>query len=165
MSTARAVRATVGQPAHAAPSRRSSPQGTSDRRPQLRVVDPRVRPARRRLVAVVGLLAALALFGSLLGLAVFHTFLVESQLELDHIDGQIEEADAATGQLRLEVAELRAPDRIRQVAVADLGMVAPPQIIMLTPASPDIPADPVGVLAEAPESESSSEIERASAGE
>ena len=73
MNTLRATRGTVERRSvESAPVRRG---GT--RRPDLRVVDRRQRSARRRAMSVVAALASVALFVSLFGLAVFHTYLVD----------------------------------------------------------------------------------------
>lgn len=127
----------------ATPSRRRT-----DRRPDLRVVD-RSAGARRRLAGLVVVLATMALFGSLFGLAVFHTLLVQSQAELDELDQEISRAEAHTEELRLEVAELESPERIMRVAVEELGLVRPPEVVMLTPPdasapAPEAPGEPPG---------------------
>jgi cell division protein FtsL len=82
------------------------------------------------------LLAGLALFASLFGLAVFHTMLVGSQSTLDRIEADLVEAEAETEQLRLDIAELEAPERILDVATEDLGMVPPGEVVTLDPGAP-----------------------------
>jgi cell division protein FtsL len=104
------------------------------RRPELRLVAGR---PRRRLVGVVVTLASLALFASLFGLAVFHAMLVGGQSTIDDLEAELVTARAETEQLRLEVADLEAPERVLSVAGEDLGMVSPSEVITLTP-----PADP-----------------------
>ena len=84
-------------------------------------------------MGVVAALASIALFVSLFGLAVFHTYLVENQRDLDRLDTEITKADGQTQQLRLQYAQLEAPDRIMHVAVDDLGMVVPQQVVTLPP--------------------------------
>jgi cell division protein FtsL len=101
------------------------------------VVERRQRSARRRAMSVVAALASVALFVSLFGLAVFHTYLVENQRDLDRLDTRISAADAQTEQLRLQYAELEAPDRIMQVATDKLGMVVPQQVVTLPPVGGD----------------------------
>lgn len=113
------------------------------RPPDLRVVTGR-RP-RRRMVGVVVTLASLALFASLFGLAVFHAMLVGGQSTIDDLEAELVTARAETEQLRLEVADLEAPEHVLVVA-GDLGMVPPSEVITLTPpADPSIaPAAPSG---------------------
>ncbi len=103
------------------------------RRPELRVVEGRGEGTRRRLVPAVVAVAGVVFFASLLGLAVFHVFLVQSQSTIDRVDQQITEASAATEDLRLELAELESPDRIRTFAREELGLVEPTDVIMLQP--------------------------------
>ncbi len=64
------------------------------------------------------------LFGSMLGLAAFHSVLVQGQLHLDRLDTQIVQEQERETQLRLQVAQLGAPARI-MVAAGDQGMVSP----------------------------------------
>lgn len=132
MSTARATDDHVGRSASVAPGRRRRVERPEDR-PELRLV-PRQAP-RRRMVGVVVTLASVALFASLFGLAVFHTMLVQSQSTLDELDAQLVEAHDTTERLRLQVAELEAPDRIVSVATDDLGMIPPDDVVLLTPGS------------------------------
>ena len=63
-------------------------------------------------------------FGSMLGLAAFHSVLVQGQLHLDQLDTRIAQEQARETQLRLQVAQLGAPARI-MVAAGDQGMVSP----------------------------------------
>ncbi len=63
-------------------------------------------------------------FGSMLGLAAFHSVLVQGQLHLDQLDTQITQEQERETQLRLQVAQLGAPARII-VAAQDQGMVPP----------------------------------------
>ena len=107
------------------------------RRPELRVVEGRGEGARRRLVPAVVAMAGGVFFASLLGLAVFHVFLVQSQSTIDGIDLQIGEASTATEDLRLRLAELESPDRIRAVARDELGLVEPSDVVMLQPGDLD----------------------------
>lgn len=123
------VRATLGLPSResTAPHRRPAPP-----RPDLRVVP---RTKRRGGVGVVVYLAGVALFASLLGLAVFQTFLVQSQSTLDQLDDRIVAEQERTEELRLQVAQLEAPDRILSVATEDLGMIPAQDVVVLPAAS------------------------------
>jgi hypothetical protein len=100
-----------------------SPQRVAvDERPDLHVVAPeRARTLRLR---ILGAVAATLLFGALLGLAVFHSVLVQGQLQLDGLDDQIAEEQVRQSELRFEEARLAAPERI-QAEAARLGMVPP----------------------------------------
>ncbi len=138
VSTARASSLPARTPATREPLRRRS---------HLRVVEARpARVARRRITGLVLALTTLVLFASLFGLAVFHTVLVQSQSKLDHMDEQIVDSRSRTEQLRLRVAELEAPERLVDVAVEDLGMVTPHDVVVLTPAGTvaSVPAQLLG---------------------
>jgi hypothetical protein len=106
--------------------RRAGEESDLADRPDLRVV-PEARPRR---VGVVVFLAGVALFGSLFGLAVFHAMLVQSQSTLDDLDGRLTEARGQSEELRLEIAELEAPDRILDEA-RDRGMIPADDVVVL----------------------------------
>lgn len=115
-----------------APQPRRTP-ATRERRPQLRVVDD---PARRKLsLAVITTLGVGGVFAVLFGLVVFHTVLLQNQQKLDHLDAQVSEAQGTYQSLRLQVAQLEAPQRIIDVATHKLGMVPPDGTTYLTPAA------------------------------
>jgi len=80
-----------------------------------------VVPKRRRWPAVVGALAWTALFGGLLGAAVFHTQLAERQLRIDRLDRAVAKQRELFDDLRYQRAELRSPVRLAEAAGA-LGM-------------------------------------------
>ncbi len=113
-------------------------------RPSLRVVDDRhlrARARRRRVRAVVAVIAALAAL-SLLGMAAFHAALVEGQVELSRLEGEVADEQARYQRLRLRVAELESPERIVAAAQERLGMVPPPGVTYLSPSGPaGAPAD------------------------
>ena len=116
----------------AVPQPRRMP-ATRERRPQLRVVD---EPQPRRLnLGVVTALVVAAVFAVLFGLVVFHTLLLQNQQRLDHLDAQVSDAQAKYQSLRLQVAQLEAPQRIIDVATHKLGMVPPDGTTYLTPAA------------------------------
>jgi len=125
VSPARAT-ARLGARTAVAPEPRRGEQVPDDR-PELRVV-PETR--RRKGVGVVVFLAGVALFGSLFGLAVFHTMLVQSQSTLDDLDARITEARAHREELRLDIADLEAPDRILDEA-REQGMVPADDVVVL----------------------------------
>jgi hypothetical protein len=124
-STVLATRAAVA-PAPEREPRRADPNERGER-PALRVVPS--TPARRSVGPVV-FLAGLALFGSLFGLAVFHAMLVQSQSSLDELDAEITTARAHREELRLDIAELEAPERILAEA-RDRGMVPAEDVVVL----------------------------------
>jgi cell division protein FtsL len=115
-----------------APQPRRTP-ATRERRPQLRVVD---EPTPRRLnLGVLTALGVGAVFAVLFGLVVFHTMLLQNQQRLDHLDAQVSDAQASYQTLRLQVAQLEAPQRIIDVATHKLGMVLSDGTTYLTPAA------------------------------
>lgn len=84
--------------------------------PQLQVVS-----SRRQAVRLAAVLGA-ALFVLLFGVTAFQTRLAQNQLEIDRTDDQISIERERYDQLRLERAELLAPERLMTQAAA-LGMV------------------------------------------
>lgn len=118
----------------AAPQPRRTP-ATPERRPQLRVVD-EVAP-RRVSLALVTVLVVGGIFAMLFGLVVVHTMLLQNQQRLDHLDAQVSDAQGRYQQLRLQVAQLEAPQRIVDVATHKLGMVPSDGTTYLTPTAND----------------------------
>jgi cell division protein FtsL len=84
---------------------------------------------------VVTVLAVGAIFVVLFGLVVFHTMLLQNQQRLDRLDAQVTDAQARYQSLRLQVAQLEAPQRIIDAATHKLGMVPPNGTTYLTPAA------------------------------
>jgi len=112
------------------------PQHVERARPNLRVVAPGERTpqaARRRARALAVLTAWLVLAG-LFGLVAFHVLLTESQLKLDQLQQHATDQRNEYDRLRLQVAELEAPERVVAVAQQRLGMVTPPGVTYLSPA-------------------------------
>ncbi len=68
-------------------------------------------------------LGGVALFVILFALAAFHTVLVSSQERLDALERQVSVQQHRYQDLRLEVARLESPERIRNAALYQLGMV------------------------------------------
>jgi hypothetical protein len=64
--------------------------------------------------------------------------LLQNQQRLDHLDEQVSDSQARYQQLRLQVAELEAPQRIIDVATQKLGMVPPAGTTYLTPTANDV---------------------------
>ena len=117
------------------PAPRPQPRPTRPVRPMARVTPAReVRPtpdlqvvprrASRSRLGIIGAIALTLLFGSMLGLAVFHSVLVQGQLRLDQTNRRIEQEQARERELRLQVAQLAAPERIL-AAAEQRGMVQP----------------------------------------
>ncbi len=84
------------------------------------------RPKREhRLGVPFALVAAVIVFGSLLGNVVFQTAILQTRLQLDDVNGRLVEAREQNRRLRLTVMELESPDRVLAGAVDGLGMVRP----------------------------------------
>lgn len=127
MATARVVR-TV-------PDRQRRPD--DGRRRHLRVVDPKQTTRLRfRLSPKAGVVITVLLFVALFGVAVSHTLLIESQVELDALDKRVADEQARYEELRRDVAGLESPDRIVDEASGRLGMVPPDDVVWVTPDDP-----------------------------
>ena len=72
-------------------------------------------------------LALIVVFGSLLGIVVLQTLIVQNRVRLDEVTQELDIAREENQRLRLLEIELVAPDRILDVAIDDLGMVRPSQ--------------------------------------
>ena len=135
MATARVLRLPLVNP-------RESGGGRSR---HLRVVGPTRPGLGLRLSPRAGVLLTVLAFAALFAVAVCHALLIESQAGLDELDRDVAAAQARYEELRLEVAELESPDRIKTEAVERLGMVPAGDITWLTPDEPaladDGPAD------------------------
>jgi cell division protein FtsL len=73
---------------------------------------------------------ALAVVIAFFGLIFSRTSLDRSAFVLEDLEQQITEQEARLGDLRVEVARLRAPERISQIA-ADMGLVYPAERISI----------------------------------
>jgi len=100
----------------------------------------------------------LLVFG-LFALAASHALLASGQAKLDALNAEVDDAQARYQSLRLDVAELEAPDRIVREAQERLGMVPPPEVTYLSPSA--ALADEVGTAASAPSPTSGEAGERA----
>jgi cell division protein FtsL len=144
---ARARRAPITKkaaPARVPPADRRHLQVVTD----ARLVAQRRRRRLRGLVILTGVVMAASLFS----LAAFHAMLAKAQADLDKVEEQVSDAQARYETLRLDVAELEAPDRIVREAQERLGMVPPPGVTYLTPS--EQVTDEVGVAAAAPDTSS-----------
>ena len=115
----------------------ASPRRTSEapRRPSLRVVErPAPRPAsppgRNRRLSLVsgGLIFAAVLAGNV----AVHAQTTQGQFELERLQTTAGQRQARYQQLRLQVAELEAPQRVVERA-RQMGMVEPARVTYLTP--------------------------------
>jgi cell division protein FtsL len=129
MSAARARR--IGTRADQAASVEADARSGKKR---LKVVEVSSRRSSR-LLGVIGSLALLTLFVSLFGMAAFHAVIVQGQNRIDELDKQVTTSRSQSQRLRLELAELTAPDRIVEEAKTRLGMVEPPSVVYLTPST------------------------------
>jgi cell division protein FtsL len=124
------------------------PTRDRDRRDRhLRVVPPnrRARTALR-LSPRAGVILTILLFVALFGVAVSHALLIEGQARVDDLDQQVAAEQVRYEELRREVAELEAPQRILREATGKLGMVPAGDPVWLSPDEPaptdELPDDP-----------------------
>lgn len=89
------------------------------------------RPLRLALVAT-----AILTVGTIFGAAIFHVLLIQSEFRLDLLHKEAAKEEARYEKLRLDVAQLSAPERIVATAQQRLGMVVPPQIAYLMAPAP-----------------------------
>jgi cell division protein FtsL len=115
-----------------------SPRRSDDRSPHLRVVRP-VRSALR-LSPRMGVVLTVVAFVALFAVAACHALLIEGQAEVDQLDRDVAAQQARYEELRLEVAELKSPSRVRSEAIEELGMVPAGETVFLTAEEP-VPAD------------------------
>ena len=108
-------------------------------RPDLKVVRPDQRRRRRVVTPVIGVLLTAGIFVLLLAVAIAHTLLVSGQVHLDHVDDQVTVEQARYQQLREQLAEAEAPDKIVAAARAQ-GMVSPPDVVYLQPDTAELPS-------------------------
>ncbi|WP_436795646.1 FtsB family cell division protein [Actinospongicola halichondriae] len=107
-----------------------------DRRPRRRAgrhLRPVEKPTKRRSPAVPVVVGAGIVIVALFALAAMHALLIGGQLRLDDLRREQASESEQVRQLRLEVAELEAPDRVLDVARDRLGMVDPGEVGYLLP--------------------------------
>lgn len=109
-----------------APDRRPAPREERRDRNHLRVVVEQSLPGRWAAVIVA------SIFTILLATAALNTALVANQRDLDQVEARIREGEQRNQSLRLRVAELEVPARIKAAAAAD-GMIEPDEVTWLTP--------------------------------
>ncbi|HEX5365830.1 MAG TPA: septum formation initiator family protein [Acidimicrobiales bacterium] len=120
--------------------RRPGTERPEDRR-HLRVVRPRRGGWGLRLSPRTGVVLTVGAFGALFAVAATHALLIEQQGRVDELDGRVAAEQARYQELRLEVARLKSPDRVRRQATEDLGMVPAGEVVWLTPDEPAPPGD------------------------
>ena len=118
--------------------RRTAPTGPGIRQlHQRRLARSRVRGGRRqgpapdRPLRLALLATAVLTVGTIFGAAVFHVLLIQSEFRLDQLNKEAAKEQARYEKLRLDVAQLSAPERIVATAQQRLGMVVPPQVAYL----------------------------------
>jgi cell division protein FtsL len=101
----------------------------------LEVVPPGARSprAQRRRARLLAAAATGLLLTVLFGLVAFHVVLTQGQLQLDQLQSRAADEQARYDRLRLQVAELEAPERVVAEAQQRLGMVPPPGVTYLSP--------------------------------
>ena len=87
---------------------------------------------------VFPVVAVVVIFGSLLGIVVVQTFIVQNRVQLDAVNVELAVERELNQQLRLEVIELEAPERILDTAVTRLGMTRPEERTYLAGIDPDL---------------------------
>jgi cell division protein FtsL len=99
-------------------------------RPRRRLVD---GPARARALLGGGALVSVVIAFALVFL---HVDMAQRQFKLDDLNTKVSAAQANYSRLRLQVAQLEAPQTIIATAEGRLGMRQPGNVTYLTPASP-----------------------------
>src|SRR5438874_5536159 len=123
--------------------RRTPPIGPGLRQlHQRRLERSRVRGGRRqgpapdRPLRLALLATAVLTVGTIFGAAIFHVLLIQSEFRLDQLNKEAAKEQARYEKLRLDVAQLSAPERIVATAQQRLGMVVPPQVAYLMAPAP-----------------------------
>jgi len=125
--------------------RRTPPSGPGLRQLHQRRLKTKVRGGRRqgpapdRPLRLALLASAVLTVGTIFGAAIFHVILIQSEFRLDQINKEATKEEARYEKLRLDVAQLSAPDRIVATAQQRLGMVVPPQVAYLMAPIPQAP--------------------------
>jgi cell division protein FtsL len=99
---------------------------------------PRQGPAPDRPLRLALVATAVLTIGTIFGAAIFHVLLIQSEFRLDQLNKEAAKEQARYEKLRLDVAQLSAPERIVATAQQRLGMVVPPQVAyLMAPTPPD----------------------------
>jgi cell division protein FtsL len=112
---------------------------------------PRQGPAPDRPLRLALLATALLTVGTIFGAAIFHVLLIQSEFRLDQLNKEAAREEARYEKLRLDVAQLSAPERIVATAQQRLGMVVPPQIAYLMAPAPVDSGDTPGARGAEPD--------------
>jgi cell division protein FtsL len=103
---------------------------------------PRQGPAPDRPLRLALVASAVLTVGTIFGAAVFHVLLIQHEFRLDQLNTEATKEEARYEKLRLDVAQLSAPDRIVATAQQRLGMVVPPQVAyLMAPVPPNTEHD------------------------
>lgn len=97
------------------------------------VEKPTRKPSKKRSPAVPVIVGAGIVIVALFALAAMHALLIGGQLRLDDLRREQASESEEVRRLRLQVAELEAPDRVLEVARDRLGMVDPGEVGYLLP--------------------------------
>ncbi len=108
------------------------PDGRPRRRPG-RHLRPVEKQTKRRSPAVPVIVGSGIVIVALFALAAMHALLISGQLHLDDLRREQASESEEIRRLRLEVAQLEAPDRVLEVARDRLGMVDPGEVGYLLP--------------------------------
>lgn len=87
---------------------------------------------------VFSVVALVVVFGSLLGIVVVQTFIVQNRVKLDAVNADLSVERERNQHLRLNVIELEAPKRILDTATTRLGMVRPDERTYLPGVDPNL---------------------------
>ncbi len=99
---------------------------------------PGARLAERNEHMWFSLIAIVVVFGSLLGIVVVQTFIVQNRVKWDSVNSELVDAREQNQRLRLQVIELEAPERILETATTRLGMVRPEERTYVPGIDPDL---------------------------
>lgn len=123
-----------------ATKKKSSTRKTLTKRLPLRNRTPAPKNKDRSSDVVFSIVALVVVFGSLLGIVVVQTFIVQNRVKLDGVHADLSVERERNQQLRLTVIELEAPKRILDTATTRLGMVRPEQRAYLPGVDPNLVA-------------------------
>lgn len=109
------------------------------------VITAKLRPypsLRKQCLQLIALAAALAML-----ITIHSEFIVRAGYDLVEMKAQVAKMEKENDLLRLEVAKLKSPQRIQQIATKDLGMVLPQSTYYAAAASKTTGASPSGEAA------------------
>lgn len=104
-------------------------------RPLLQVVPEPAAIRRLRLLRLGTAVASLAALFGLFGVVGLHVLLAQGQRDVQELSSQVAEQEEVQRRLRLQVAELEAPAEVVAKARERLGMMSPPTVVVLQPAT------------------------------